>query len=87
MSESANCVEQREEQTELEEAGGAEVRRFKTGALSPLSAGYIFHRAVTQVSVIKKKQKKQRVLLHECVCSSNPAALNFHFVDVNAGAS
>lgn len=31
MSESANCVEQREEQTELEEAGGAEVRWFKMG--------------------------------------------------------
>lgn len=30
MSESANCAEQREEQTELEEAGGAEVRWFKT---------------------------------------------------------
>lgn len=34
MSESLNCVEQREEQTELEEAGGAEVRRFKTGFVS-----------------------------------------------------
>lgn len=31
MSESANCEEQREEQTELEEAGGAEVRWFKNG--------------------------------------------------------
>lgn len=31
MSESPNCAEQREEQTELEETGGAEVRRFKMG--------------------------------------------------------
>lgn len=30
MSESANCEEQREEQTELEEAGGAEVGLSKT---------------------------------------------------------
>lgn len=29
MSESENCVEQREEPAELEEAGGAEVTRFK----------------------------------------------------------
>ena len=29
MSESANCEEQREEPTELEEAGGAEVRTFQ----------------------------------------------------------
>lgn len=34
MSESENCVEQREEQTELEEAGGAEVRRFKMDIVS-----------------------------------------------------
>lgn len=31
MSENANCVEQREEQAELEEAGGAEVSWFLTG--------------------------------------------------------
>lgn len=32
MSESENCVEQREEPTEVEEAAGAaEVRRFQTG--------------------------------------------------------
>lgn len=31
MSESENCAEQREEPTELEEAGGPEVRRFKMG--------------------------------------------------------
>lgn len=34
MSESLNCVELREEQTELEEAGGAEVGWFKTGIVS-----------------------------------------------------
>lgn len=34
MSESANCEEQREEQAELEEAGGAEVRWFKMGIVS-----------------------------------------------------
>lgn len=35
MSESLSCVEQREEeQTELEEAGGAEVRWFKPGIVS-----------------------------------------------------
>lgn len=34
MSESANCEEQREEQTELEEAGGAEVGWFLKWALS-----------------------------------------------------
>lgn len=31
MSELLSCVEQREEQTQLEEAGGAEVRCFKNG--------------------------------------------------------
>lgn len=31
MSESETCVEQREEQTELDEAGGAEVRRLNVG--------------------------------------------------------
>lgn len=34
MSESANCVEQREEQAEVEDAGGAEVRYVKTGIIS-----------------------------------------------------
>lgn len=34
MSESANCVEQREEQAEVEDAGGAEVRCFKMGIIS-----------------------------------------------------
>lgn len=39
MSDNANCEEQREEQTELEEAGGAEVRWFKVGIVfSPHSA-------------------------------------------------
>lgn len=50
MSESANCEEQREEQTELEEAGGAEVRWFKMGIVSA-PRSYIFHRDVTQVSI------------------------------------
>lgn len=40
MSDNANCEEQREEQTELEEAGGAEVRCFKS-ALSRLGAVYL----------------------------------------------
>lgn len=34
MSDNANCEEQREEQTELEEAGGAEVRWFNIGIVS-----------------------------------------------------
>lgn len=34
MSELLSCVEQREEQTELEEAGGAEVSWFKTVIVS-----------------------------------------------------
>lgn len=42
MSESAKCVEQREEQTELEEAGGAaEVRRF-----------YIRHRLLLHIHIL-----------------------------------
>lgn len=49
MSESANCEEQREEQTELEEAGGAEVRWFKMGIVSSTRT-YLFHTDVTQVS-------------------------------------
>lgn len=50
MSEILNCVEQREEQTELEEAGGAEVRWALKWALSPLSTAYIIHRAAAKVS-------------------------------------
>lgn len=34
MSDNANCEEQREEQTELEEAGGAEVRWFNIAIVS-----------------------------------------------------
>lgn len=34
MSDNTNCEEQREEQTELEEAGGAEVRWFNIGIVS-----------------------------------------------------
>lgn len=33
MSESENCVEQREEQAEVEEAGAVEVSRYETGVL------------------------------------------------------
>lgn len=53
MSESANCEEQREEQTELEEAGGAEVGCFFERALSLLGAAQIHlsHRAATQASI------------------------------------
>lgn len=40
MSDNANCEEQREEQTELEEAGGAEVRWFNIGIVS--SQHYVF---------------------------------------------
>lgn len=53
MSESANCEEQREEQTELEEAGGPEVGWFLKRALSLLVAVqlHLSQRAATQASI------------------------------------
>lgn len=53
MSESANCEEQREEQTELEEAGGAEVGWFLKWALSLLGPAqlHLSQRAATQASI------------------------------------
>lgn len=50
MSESANCEEMREEQTELEEAGGAEVGWFLRWALSLLGTAqlHLSQRAATR---------------------------------------
>lgn len=42
MSDNANCEEQREEQTELEEAGGAEVRWVNIGIVSSRHGGLTF---------------------------------------------
>lgn len=53
MSESANCVEQREEQTELEEAGGAEVRWFKTGIVSFQRRVHLPHSYHTSINTVK----------------------------------
>lgn len=52
MSDNAYCEEQREEQTELEEAGGAEVRCFNIGIVffSALCI-YIFRGVATQVLI------------------------------------
>lgn len=62
MSESANCEEQREEQTELEEAGGAEVRWFKLGIVSS-ARPYLFHGDVGQVSISETPIPYLRVLV------------------------
>lgn len=48
MSEILSGVEQREEPTELEEAGGAEVRLALKRALSPLITAYILHKPAVQ---------------------------------------
>lgn len=62
MSESANCEEQREEQTELEEAGGAEVRWFIMGIVSSPRTD-LFHRDVAQVSIYETPVPYVRILV------------------------
>lgn len=79
MSESAKCVEPREERSEVEDAGGAEVRRADTGLRVRSLTAYIHHKAAHKV----RNPRTSSVCFSFYLLPFIPP-LNFHSVNVNA---
>lgn len=64
MSDNANCEEQREEQTELEEAGGAEVRWVNIGIVSSRHGGFT---SFTELPLKSQFPQPYSFILHQAL--------------------